>query len=147
MSVGLSFQIDFQDGGHGSHLGFSVGMVLALFDLQVTSMLPTEFQVNWSFGSEEGKNRFSGWPPSWHFGFPTGTILAISLPDASYGVSMHLAFCFTKECKNRFSRWSSDLNDFSFFFFFLIHESPRCFLSSFKSTGRSRLLKQIANAA
>ena len=35
-----------------------------LFDLQITPMLPTMFQVNWPFGSgEEAKNRFSRWPP------------------------------------------------------------------------------------
>ena len=29
-------------------------------------MLPTKFQVNWPFSSEEkGKNRFSRWLPSW----------------------------------------------------------------------------------
>ena len=29
-------------------------------------MLPTKFQVSWPFSSEEeGKNRFSRWPPSW----------------------------------------------------------------------------------
>ena len=78
MSVGLSFQ----DGGHGGHLGFPVGTILAIFDLQVTlmlptmiqvvPMLPTKFQVTWPFGSveEEVKNRFSRWrpwQPSWIF--------------------------------------------------------------------------------
>ena len=29
-------KIDFQDGGHGSHLDFPIGMVLAIFDLQIT---------------------------------------------------------------------------------------------------------------
>ena len=46
---------DFQDGGH---LGFPIGRILAIFDLQVTLMLPTKFQVNWTFGSkEEAKKR------------------------------------------------------------------------------------------
>ena len=37
-----------------------IGIILAIFDLQVTPMLPTKFQVNWPFGSgEETKNRFS----------------------------------------------------------------------------------------
>ena len=60
-SIGLSVQekkrkIDFQDGGH---LGFPIGMILAIFDLQVTLMLPSKFGVNWPFGSgEEAKNRF-----------------------------------------------------------------------------------------
>ena len=47
-SIGLSVQekkqkIDFQ----GGHLGFSIRRILAIFDLQVTPMLPTKFQVNW----------------------------------------------------------------------------------------------------
>ena len=37
---------DFQDGGHGSHLGFPSRIVLAIFDLQVTQMLSTNFRVN-----------------------------------------------------------------------------------------------------
>ena len=35
--------IDFQDGGH---LGFPIGTILAIFDLQVTLMLPTKYRVN-----------------------------------------------------------------------------------------------------
>ena len=65
---GLSVQekkrkIDFQDGGHGSHLGFLIGMILATFYLQVTPMLPSKFGVIWPFGSGEAKNRFSRWRP------------------------------------------------------------------------------------
>ena len=65
-STGLSVQekkqkIDFQD---GSHLGFPIRTILAIFDLLVTPMLPTMFGVNWLLGSgEEAKNRFSRWPP------------------------------------------------------------------------------------
>ena len=72
-SIGLSVQekkqkIDFQDGCHGGHLGFPIGMILAIFDLQVTPILPSKFGVNWPFGSgEEAKNRFSRWRPSWIF--------------------------------------------------------------------------------
>ena len=67
-SIGLSVQvkkrrIDFQDGGY---LGFPIDMILAIFDLQVTPLLPSKFGVNWPFGSEEeAKNRFSRWRPSW----------------------------------------------------------------------------------
>ena len=43
-------KIDFQDGGHGSHLGFPIRTILAIFDLQVTPMLPTKYQVNWPRG-------------------------------------------------------------------------------------------------
>ena len=53
-------KIYFQDGRHGSHLGFPIGTILAIFDLHVTPMLPTKFGVNWLFGSgEEAKNKFS----------------------------------------------------------------------------------------
>ena len=63
-SVGLSAQemkgkIDFQDGGHGSHLGFPIGTILAIVDLQVTPMPPTKFRVNWPFGAGEEANNFS----------------------------------------------------------------------------------------
>ena len=54
----------FQDGGHGGHLGFPIGTILAIFYLQVTLMLPSKFGVKWPFGSgEEAKNRFSRWRP------------------------------------------------------------------------------------
>ena len=36
----------FQDGGHGGHLGFPIGTILAIFDVQVTPMLPTKYRVN-----------------------------------------------------------------------------------------------------
>ena len=59
-------KIDFQDGGHGGHLGFPIFTILAIFDQQDTLMLPSKFGVNWRFGSgEEEKNRFSRWRPSW----------------------------------------------------------------------------------
>ena len=54
-------KIDFQDDGH---LGYWIRTILAIFDLQVTPMLPTKFQINLPFGSgEEVKNRFSRWQP------------------------------------------------------------------------------------
>ena len=51
-SIGLSVRekkrkLVFQDGGH---LGFPIGMILAIFVLQVTPMLPTKYQVNWPRG-------------------------------------------------------------------------------------------------
>ena len=46
-------KIDFQDGHHGGQLGFQIGTILANFDLQVSPMLPTKFQLNWPFGSGE----------------------------------------------------------------------------------------------
>ena len=38
-------------------------MILAVYNLQVTLMLSTKFQVNWPFRSgEQAKNRLSRWP-------------------------------------------------------------------------------------
>ena len=45
-------KIDFQDGHN--HLGFPIRKILAIFDLQVTPMLPI-FQVNWPYGSGDAK--------------------------------------------------------------------------------------------
>ena len=68
----------FEQTLNGSQLGFTIVTILAIFDLQVTPMLPTKFWVNWPFSSgEEAKNRFSRWlpwRPSWISDF---TILAI----------------------------------------------------------------------
>ena len=73
-SIGLSFQekkrkIDFQYGGHGGHLGYPIGMILAIFashpdaiGLSVQKKRLKDFQ-NGHHGS--------------HLGFPIGTILAI----------------------------------------------------------------------
>ena len=62
-------KIYFQDGCHGSHLGYPIGTILAIFDLQVTPMSPTKFGVNWPFGAgEEVKYRFSRWRPWWPSG-------------------------------------------------------------------------------
>ena len=43
-------KIDFQDGRPGGHIGFLIGTIFAISDLQVTLMLSTKFQVNWPFG-------------------------------------------------------------------------------------------------
>ena len=79
-SIGLSVQekkrkIDFQDGSHGGHLGFPIGTILAIFDLQVTLMLPSKFRVKWPFSS--GRKRKIDFQDGGHLGFPIGTILAI----------------------------------------------------------------------
>ena len=50
---------------------------LAIFDLQVTLMLPTKFRVNWPFGSGEEAIDFQDGCHGGHLGFPIGTILAI----------------------------------------------------------------------
>ena len=82
----------------GDHLGFPIGTILAIFDLQVTPMLPTKFKVNKPFDSgEEAKIKFSRWPP-WQTSWISDQkdfscfFLSISQPDASYQVSSQLAF-------------------------------------------------------
>ena len=127
-SICLSVQekkrkIDFQDGCHGGHLGFPIGTILAIFDLQVTPMLPSKFGVNRPFSSGEAKNRSSRWPHGGHLGFPIGMILAIfdlqvtPMLPGKFGVSW--PFSSGEEAKNRFSRWPpswiSDQHDFSYF--------------------------------
>ena len=68
-------KIDFQD---GVHLGFPIRMIVAIFDLQVTLMLPTKFQVNLLLGlGEVRKIDFQDGCHGSHLGFPIGTILAI----------------------------------------------------------------------
>ena len=107
-SIGLLVQekkqkIDFQDGCHGGHLGFPIGMILAIFDLQFTPMLPSKFGVNWPFGSGEEEKNLS------HLGFPIETILAIfdlqvtPMLPTRFGVNWLLGS--GEEAKNRFSRW------------------------------------------
>ena len=46
-------KIDFQDAGRTGHLGFPIGTILAISDVQVSHMLPSKLQVNWPFRSEE----------------------------------------------------------------------------------------------
>ena len=114
----------FEQTLNGGQLWFTIGTILAIFDLRVTPRLPTKFRVNWPFVSEEAKNRFSRrlpWRPSWisdrhDFCF----FWSISHPDASYQVWSQLAL--GEEAKNRFSRWLpwwpswiSDRHDFSYF--------------------------------
>ena len=102
-------------------------MILAIFDLQVTQMLPIKFRVNWPFGSgDEAKNSFSGWLPCAHPGFKIGMILAIFdlqvTPMLSTKFGVNWPFSLGEEVKNRFSRWLpwrpswiSDRHDFSYF--------------------------------
>ena len=97
-------------------------MILAIFDLQVTLMLPSKFGVNWPFGSGE-RIEFQDGRHGGHLGFPIGTILAIfdlqvalMLPSG-FGVNWPLGS--GEEAKNRFSRWRpswiSHRHDFSYF--------------------------------
>ena len=74
------------------HLGIWIDTILAIFDLQVTLMLPSKFGFRFRRRSEKD---FQDGGHGGHLGFPIGTILAIFLstfhPDASYQVSSQLA--------------------------------------------------------
>ena len=101
-------QIDFQYSHRGGHLGFRIETVLAIFDLQVTPMLATKFQVNSPFGSgEEAKNRFSRWRP-------IGTILAIfhlqGVPMLPTELQINWPFGSGEEANIRFSRFPISTN-------------------------------------
>ena len=92
LGLGVEAKMDFQDGCHGGHLGFQIGTILAIFDLQVTPMFPSKFGVNWLFGSGEAKNRFSRWRPFWISDRNDfNNFLSTSHPNASYQVSSQLA--------------------------------------------------------
>ena len=121
MSVCLPFQekkrqIAFQDGDHGGHLGFRIRTVLAGFDLQDTTILPTTIQANWHSVQEKKRS----------LGFPIGTILDIFdlqvTPILPTEIQVNWPFGSEEEAKNRFSRWLprrpswiSDRNDFNYF--------------------------------
>ena len=77
--------------------GFPIGKILAIFDLQVTPMVPSKFGLNWPFGSEDAKNRFSRWRPSWISDWHDFSYFwSSSHPDASYQVLSQLAFQFRR---------------------------------------------------
>ena len=67
---GEKIQKDFQDGGHGGYLRFRIGMILAIFDLQVTPIFPNKFRVNQLSVQEENFEKdFQDDGHSDHLGF------------------------------------------------------------------------------
>ena len=47
--------IDVQDGRYDGHLGFPIGTILAVFDLQATPMLPTKSHLAFRFRRKSEK--------------------------------------------------------------------------------------------
>ena len=102
-------------------------MILAIFDLQVTPMLPSKFGVNWPFDSgEEAKIDFQDGGNRGHFRVPIGMILAIFdlqvTPMLPSKLGVNWPFDSGEEAKNKFSRWrpwrpfwTSDRHDCSHF--------------------------------
>ena len=86
----------FEQTLNGRQLGFTIGTILAIFDLRVTPMLPIKFQVNWPFGSGEEANNFSRrlpWWPSWISDWHDFSYFwSTSHPNVSYQVWSQLAF-------------------------------------------------------
>ena len=101
-------KMDFQDGHYAGHLRFSIRMVLAIFDLQVTLILPTKVLVSWPFGSgEEAKNSFSICQHSGYLGFSIGTILAIFDRQVTLilPTKYRVNWPFGEGVQNKFSTW------------------------------------------
>ena len=46
----MSFE-EFQDGRHGGRLGYPKGTILAILNFHVSTMPPTKFQLNPTYGS------------------------------------------------------------------------------------------------
>ena len=84
-------------------------MILASFDLQVTSMLPTRCRVNWPFvQKKKRKIDFQDGRHGGHLGIPIGTILAMFnlhvTPKLLTKFRVNWAFGSGEEAKHRFSR-------------------------------------------
>ena len=84
--IGLPIVISFRDKWYTHIFFFGNGLIDDVIvigwtdsDFKISrALLPTKFQVNWSYGSgEEVKNKFSRWRCSSQLGFPIGTIFAI----------------------------------------------------------------------
>ena len=125
----------------GSHLGFPIRIILATVDLQVTSILPMNFEsIALSVQEKKFKTDFQDGCYSRNLGFPIAMIWAIFYlqvtPMLPTKFRVNWPFSSEEEGQNRFSRWPpswiSDRNDFSYFY---INKSSWCFLQIFKSTG------------
>ena len=93
-------------------LGFPIVTILAIYDLQVTPMIPiSSFKsIGLSVQKKKRKIDFQDGRHGGHLGFPVGTILAFfsstSHPNASYQVCFQLlAFQFRRRSEKHFSRW------------------------------------------
>ena len=113
-SFGLLIQekkrkIDFQDGGHGSHLGFPIGTILDILIYKLPQYVIASFE---SVGfSVQGKKRIINFQDGSHGGhlrLPIGTILAsfyLQLnPMLPTKFHVNWPFGSGREAQNRFSR-------------------------------------------
>ena len=83
-------------------------MILAIFDLQVTPILPIKFQINWP-SIQEFKIAFQDGNCGSHLVFLIGTILAIFYLQATLMIltkfQVNWPFGSGEEAKNIFSIW------------------------------------------
>ena len=111
-------KIYFQDAGYGGHLGFLIGMILAMFSLQITPILRPKFK---SLSDKEKKLNidFKNGGCGSYLGFPIKTISVVfvyKLPLPSFG-SIGLS-SQEKKFKVHFSRlppWQPSWNFVSLF--------------------------------
>ena len=105
-------------------LDFQYRMISAIFDLQVTLILPIKFRLNWpSIQEKKLVIALQDGNCGSHLVFPVGRILAIvDLQVTSMTLTkfqVNWPFRSGEEAKNRFSRWwpswISNRNNFSFF--------------------------------
>ena len=84
--------------------------ISAIFDLQVTQIVPNQVSSNWLFGSgEEIPNRFSNGGHGGHLGFQTGMTLVIFFLQVSLIVTakclVNWSFVLREYVLNTFSKW------------------------------------------
>ena len=104
-SIGLSVQkkkgkIDFQDGCHGGHLGFPIGMILAIFDLFFFFFF---FFLFGFYGLFKNISLISSRSFIEGGRKPIFDLQVTPMFPSKFGVSW--PFGSGKEAENRFSRW------------------------------------------
>ena len=108
----MSFE-EFQDGRHGSHLGYLKGRILAFLNLYNAPMPPITFGLNLTYGlGGDVISRISRWPPCSQLGYRNRMILAIlnlchlcnaPMPPIKFG--LNLTYGLGGDVIWRISRW------------------------------------------
>ena len=96
-------KIGFQDCGYGSHFGFPVGMIIAIFHLHINLLLHCKFKLNLLCDLRDVQNSFSIWRlwwPSWisdQHNF--SSCLSRSCPVTTEQISAQIDQRFGKRCR------------------------------------------------
>ena len=99
-------QIDFQESGHSSHLGFLIGMIFTFFFICPDALELLGLSVQ----EKKQKIDFQDGRHGCHLGFPIRRILAISHPDDSYPVSSQLGFRFRRRSEKQIFKMATILD-------------------------------------